>query len=229
MLGLNAEQLKRLTIGVELAAKPDLLLFLDEPTSGLDSQTAWSICNLLRKLADQGQAILCTIHQPSALLFQQFDRMLLLGKGGKMLYFGDIGEDSRTMIDYFEKHGAPSCGPDANPAEWVLDVTRTHTSGRSGSLGMMANWARVWKESDERVERLNEVGGYKGYFEGFERPSLRESSYATSFLTQLWYTLVRIFQQYYRTPSYIWSKFILVGGVVSQPSVPDLCSRVLLV
>lgn len=52
------EQRKRLTIGVELAAKPALLLFLDEPTSGLDSQTAWSICALLRKLADNGQAIL---------------------------------------------------------------------------------------------------------------------------------------------------------------------------
>lgn len=30
--GLNVEQRKRLTIGVELAAKPELLLFLDEPT-----------------------------------------------------------------------------------------------------------------------------------------------------------------------------------------------------
>ncbi|KAK6875673.1 Multidrug resistance protein CDR2, partial [Candida tropicalis] len=53
--GLNVEQRKRLTIGVELVAKPKLLLFLDEPTSGLDSQTAWSICKLMRKLADHGQ------------------------------------------------------------------------------------------------------------------------------------------------------------------------------
>ena len=80
-LGLNVEQRKRLTIGVELAAKPQLLLFLDEPTSGLDSQTAWSICSLIRKLAENGQAILCTIHQPSAILFQRFDRLLLLAKG----------------------------------------------------------------------------------------------------------------------------------------------------
>jgi ABC-type multidrug transport system ATPase subunit len=77
--GLNVEQRKRLTIGVELVAKPELLVFFDEPTSGtslitlyathtdwglgLDSQTAWSICKLMRKLADHGQAILSTIHQ----------------------------------------------------------------------------------------------------------------------------------------------------------------------
>jgi len=41
--GLNVEQRKLLTIGVELAAKPKLLLFLDEPTSGLDSQ----VCRII--------------------------------------------------------------------------------------------------------------------------------------------------------------------------------------
>lgn len=71
-LGLNVEQRKRLTIGVELSARPDLLLFLDEPTSGLDSQTAWSIITLIRKLSDNGQAILCTIHQPSAQVLPVF-------------------------------------------------------------------------------------------------------------------------------------------------------------
>lgn len=82
-VGLNVEQRKLLTIGVELAAKPALLLFLDEPTSGLDSQSAWAICAFLRKLADNGQAVLSTIHQPSAILFQEFDRLLFLAKGGQ--------------------------------------------------------------------------------------------------------------------------------------------------
>lgn len=49
MTGLNIEQRKKLTIGVELASRPKLLLFLDEPTSGLDSQTSWSILDLLQK------------------------------------------------------------------------------------------------------------------------------------------------------------------------------------
>lgn len=78
--GLNVEQRKRLTIGVELAAKPPLLLFVDEPTSGLDSQTSWAILDLLEKLSKAGQSILCTIHQPSAMLFQRFDRLLFLAK-----------------------------------------------------------------------------------------------------------------------------------------------------
>ncbi|MCQ5086570.1 hypothetical protein NE685_12490, partial [Cutibacterium acnes] len=81
--GLNVEQRKRSTIGVELAAKPKLLVFLDEPTSGLDSQTAWSTCQLMKKLASRGQAILCTIHQPSAILMQEFDRLLFMQRGGK--------------------------------------------------------------------------------------------------------------------------------------------------
>lgn len=86
--GINVEQRKRLTIGVELVAKPPLLLFVDEPTSGLDSQSSWAILDLLDKLSKAGQSILCTIHQPSSVLFQRFDRLLLLAEGGKSVYFG---------------------------------------------------------------------------------------------------------------------------------------------
>jgi ABC-type multidrug transport system ATPase subunit len=116
--GLNVEQRKLLTIGVELAAKPALLLFLDEPTSGLDSQSSWAIVSFLRKLADNGQAVLATIHQPSAILFQEFDRLLFLAKGGKTVYFGDIGKNSETLLNYFSSNGGDKCGDDENPAEY---------------------------------------------------------------------------------------------------------------
>jgi ATP-binding cassette subfamily G (WHITE) protein 2 (SNQ2) len=69
--GLGVEARKRLTIGVELAAKPQLLLFLDEPTSGLDGQSAYNIVRFLKKLAAAGQAILCTIHQVRAVCLRQ--------------------------------------------------------------------------------------------------------------------------------------------------------------
>jgi ABC-type multidrug transport system ATPase subunit len=115
--GLNQEQRKRLTIAVELASKPELLLFLDEPTSGLDSLAAFNIVRFLRRLADAGQAVLCTIHQPSAVLFEQFDELLLLKNGGRVVYNGALGHDSKTLIDYFERNGGKKCPPNANPAE----------------------------------------------------------------------------------------------------------------
>ena len=118
--GLNQEQRKRLTIAVELASKPELLLFLDEPTSGLDSLAAFNIVRFLRRLADAGQAVLCTIHQPSAVLFEEFDDLLLLQRGGRVVYNGELGPDSKTLINYFESNGGKQCPPDANPAEVCL-------------------------------------------------------------------------------------------------------------
>ncbi|KAL4735384.1 ABC-2 type transporter-domain-containing protein [Aspergillus similis] len=130
--GLNVEQRKLLSIGVELAAKPTLLIFLDEPTSGLDSQSSWTICSFLRKLSDHGQAVLATIHQPSALLFQMFDRLLLLGKGGKTVYFGEIGDQSSTLLEYFERNGARKCEPLENPAVLTeLDSIQNTAGGSS--------------------------------------------------------------------------------------------------
>lgn len=60
------------------------LLFLDEPTSGLDGQSSFMILQFLKTLASHGQSILCTIHQPSAALFAEFDQLLLLKGGGKV-------------------------------------------------------------------------------------------------------------------------------------------------
>lgn len=71
--------------------------------------------SFLRSLADNGLSILCTIHQPSAELFQVFDRLLLLRKGGQTVYFGDIGHNSSTLINYFERNGAAQCGENENP------------------------------------------------------------------------------------------------------------------
>ncbi|OBR06397.1 Multidrug resistance protein cdr1 [Colletotrichum higginsianum IMI 349063] len=208
--GLNVEQRKRLTIGVELAAKPDLLLFLDEPTSGLDSQTAWSISSLIRKLSENGQAILCTIHQPSALLFQQFDRLLLLAHGGRTVYFGDIGENARVLTSYFEQYGAAPCGRDENPAEWMLKVI-----GAAPGASSERDWPQTWKDSHEcaqvrrELERLERASKGAGSVAATEAEM---STYAAPFRVQLALCTERVFQQYWRTPSYIYSKLILSGG-----------------
>ncbi|KAL7902435.1 ABC-2 type transporter domain-containing protein [Trichoderma sp. TUCIM 5745] len=144
--GLSIEQRKRLTIAVELVAKPDILIFLDEPTSGLDGQAAYNTVRFLRKLADAGQAVLVTIHQPSAQLFAQFDTLLLLAKGGKTVYFGDVGQNASTIKEYFGRYGAP-CPPDANPAEHMIDVV----SG-SGHPSWNQDWNQIWLQSPEHEQ-----------------------------------------------------------------------------
>src|SRR5579859_6496991 len=91
----------------------------DSANSGLDAQSAFNIVRFLRKLCDAGQAILCTIHQPSAILFEHFDDLLLLQAGGKTVYFGPLGDDSQTLIKYLERNGAPKCKKNSNPAEYL--------------------------------------------------------------------------------------------------------------
>ncbi|KAK9463806.1 ABC-2 type transporter-domain-containing protein [Lipomyces oligophaga] len=201
--GLNVEQRKRLTIGVELAARPKLLLFLDEPTSGLDSQTAWSICSLMRKLANAGQAILCTIHQPSAILFQEFDRLLFLTRGGKTVYFGEIGENSKTLTTYFESNGSHPCPANANPAEWMLEVV----GAAPGSVAVK-DWFDVWMHSPERDAVRTEIEQLKEKLSQLpvEHDHTNTGEFSAPFTVQLWEVLKRVFQQYYRTPSYLWSK-----------------------
>jgi ATP-binding cassette subfamily G (WHITE) protein 2 (SNQ2) len=150
--GLNQEQRKRLTIGVELASKPELLLFLDEPTSGLDSGAAFNIVRFLRKLADAGQAILCTIHQPSAVLFEHFDQLLLLKSGGRIAYFGELGHDSQTMIEYFQSNGAKKCPPKENPAEYMLEAIGAGNPDYKGQ-----DWGDVWQKSQENDKLTKEI------------------------------------------------------------------------
>ncbi|TDZ13625.1 ZEB2-regulated ABC transporter 1 [Colletotrichum orbiculare MAFF 240422] len=201
--GLNVEQRKRLTIGVELAARPQLLVFLDEPTSGLDSQTSWAICDLIEKLAKSGQAVLCTIHQPSAMLFSRFDRLLLLQRGGKTVYFGDIGPNARVMIDYLESNGAPPCPADANPAEWMRKVTTLSEDG--------PNWFDIWRSSPEYRSVKDELGLLRQLAanQSLESDQASEHEFVTSFSTQLAQVFLRTAKHFWRSPVYIWSKLTL--------------------
>ncbi|KAL6915284.1 hypothetical protein FSST1_006779 [Fusarium sambucinum] len=211
--GLNVEQRKRLTIGVELAARPKLLLFLDEPTSGLDSQTSWSICDLMEKLTNSGQAILCTIHQPSAILFQRFDKLLLLAKGGRTVYFGPIGKSSHILLDYFVRNGGAPCSLEANPAEHMLHVI----GATPGSNSTNIDWHVVWRNSAEYRQVQDELLRLSSNPDDNQtsRDSTKITVFAAPFGLQFKEVCRRVFQQYYRSPAYILSKaFLSAGGAL---------------
>jgi len=204
--GLNVEQRKRLTIGVELAAKPSLLLYLDEPTSGLDAQASWSIVRFLKKLAAEGQAILCTIHQPSGELFNQFDRLLLLQKGGRTVYFGDLGENSSELIRYFEERSGIECDKDANPAEYMLDMI-----GAGATATTDKDWPALFRASPEAAKMNAQLSEYEARRHeqvqvSKETESRMKREYAQPVGVQIAVTTWRLFQAYWRNPNYIMAK-----------------------
>ncbi|KAJ3509385.1 hypothetical protein NLJ89_g5251 [Agrocybe chaxingu] len=231
VFSLDMEARKRLTIGVELASKPELLLFLDEPTSGLDAQSAWNLVRFLRKLADQGQAILCTIHQPSSLLFESFDRLLLLQRGGETVYFGDIGQDSSVIRDYFARHGAV-CPPNVNPAEFMLEAIGAGITPRIGDR----DWKDIWLDSAECQQVKEEIATIKK--EALARPEEDRKTLST-YATPFWYQLKCVVQRnntaLWRSPDYIFSRlfvstfisfFVSLSFIQLGTSVRDLQFRV---
>ncbi|MCJ1435794.1 hypothetical protein MMC27_005169 [Xylographa pallens] len=204
--GLNQEQRKRLTIGVELASKPELLLFLDEPTSGLDSGAAFNIVRFLRKLADAGQAILCTIHQPSSVLFEYFDELLLLKSGGRVVYHGALGKDSRSLIDYFENNGGKKCPHNHNPAEYMLEVIGAGDPDYKGK-----DWGDVWASSTEHEERSKEIQQMINDRQNVSTKGNNDDDreFAMPLGTQVMAVVKRSFASYWRAPNYLIGKFLL--------------------
>lgn len=144
------------------------------------------------------------------MLFQRFDRLLFLAKGGKTVYFGDVGENSHVMTDYFERNGAHKCPREANPAEWMLEVI-----GAAPGSHTDIDWFDTWRNSPEyqevqheleylRTDRPKEIPPRT---DANDKESYRQ--FAAPLSTQFFTVTHRVFQQYWRTPSYIYSKFSL--------------------
>jgi ATP-binding cassette, subfamily G (WHITE), member 2, PDR len=160
------------------------------------------------KLKNSGQAILCTIHQPSAMLFQRFDRLLFLAMGGQTVYFGPVGEKSQIVLSYFERNGAHKCPKDANPAEWIFEVI-----GAAPGSYSEKDWHETWRKSAEyldvhrELELLENERPKETQARAGDKESYRE--FAAPLGEQLWEVTRRVFSQYWRTPSYIYSKIAL--------------------
>ncbi|ONK70127.1 uncharacterized protein A4U43_C05F30540 [Asparagus officinalis] len=194
--GLSTEQRKRLTIAVELVANPSII-FLDEPTSGLDARAAAIVMRTVRNTVDTGRTVVCTIHQPSIDIFEAFDELFLLKRGGEEIYVGPLGHNSCDLISYFEAvNGVSKIKDGYNPATWMLEVT---TMAQEEILGV--NFAEVYKNSDlfrRNKALISELrtpppGSKDLYF---------PTKFSQSFFMQCVACFWKQYKSYWRNPSY---------------------------
>ncbi|KAF4126202.1 ABC-type branched-chain amino acid transport system, ATPase component [Geosmithia morbida] len=114
--GISGGEKRRVSIAIQVLTDPRILL-LDEPTSGLDAFTANSIMEVLQGLAKEGRTLILTIHQARSDLFTHFGNVLLLARGGSLVYAGA----AEKMIGYFSRQGL-ECPQHSNPADFALDM-----------------------------------------------------------------------------------------------------------
>ncbi|KAG5681538.1 hypothetical protein PVAND_010960 [Polypedilum vanderplanki] len=112
---LSGGQQKRLSIALEMVDSPQIMFF-DEVTTGLDSSSSTQCIYLLKKLVMLGQTIICTIHQPSAAIFETFDHVYALADG-HCIYQGC----SKNLVPYLREFDLV-CPKFNNPADFLIEV-----------------------------------------------------------------------------------------------------------
>ncbi|EGZ06370.1 pleiotropic drug resistance protein ABC superfamily [Phytophthora sojae] len=201
---LSVEQKKRVTIGVEVVSNPSIL-FLDEPTSGLDARSALIVMRGVQSIARTGRTVLCTIHQPSISIFELFDGLLLLQKGGYTAYFGDLGVDSVKMLEYFASiPGTIEIRPQYNPATYMLEVIGAGIGRDVKDYSVEYKNSELYRSNRERTLELAKVS------DNFVcHSTLNYTPIATGFWNQLGHLAKKQQLTYWRNPQYNFMRMFL--------------------
>ncbi|BAT96302.1 hypothetical protein LR48_Vigan02g040700 [Vigna angularis] len=194
--GLSTEQRKRLTIAVELVANPSII-FMDEPTTGLDARAAAVVMRTVRNTVDTGRTVVCTIHQPSIDIFENFDELLLMKIGGQVIYGGPLGRNSQNLIEYFEGiTGVPKIKDGYNPATWMLEITASvFESQLNVDFAELYAKSDLYQKNQELIQEIcTPVPGTKDlYF---------PTKYSQSFVSQCKACFWKQNCSYWRNPEY---------------------------
>ncbi|WCJ19069.1 ABC transporter G family member 39 [Euphorbia peplus] len=205
--GLSTEQRKRLTIAVELVANPSII-FMDEPTSGLDARAAAIVMRTVRNTVDTGRTVVCTIHQPSIDIFEAFDELLLMKRGGQVIYAGPLGHQSHKLVEYFESvQGVPKITDGYNPATWMLDISSTAAESQLNvDFAEIYEKSELYQRNQELIEQLsNPAPGSKDlYF---------RTQYSQDFFTQCKACFLKQHWSYWKNPQYNAIRFFMTMAV----------------
>ena len=158
---ISGGQRKRLNIALELIREPGVL-FVDEPTSGLSSHDSEKVMLLLKEQALKGRLVIANIHQPYSDIFKLFDQIMILDKGGYIIYKGnpiDAIVYFKTLSNYVnaEEGHCISCG-NVMPEE-ILQIVEAREVDEYGKLTKERKvepeeWHAVYKEKIESKQEI---------------------------------------------------------------------------
>uniref|UniRef100_A0A0D9YPS0 ABC transporter domain-containing protein n=1 Tax=Oryza glumipatula TaxID=40148 RepID=A0A0D9YPS0_9ORYZ len=207
--GLSTEQRKRLTIAVELVVNPSII-FMDEPTSGLDARAASIVMRTIKNTVNTGRTVVCTIHQPSIDIFEYFDELLLLKRGGRVIYAGELSDHSHKLVEYFENTftmqanpGVPRITEGHYPATWMLEVSSTLAEVR-----MNIDFAEIYANSmlyRKNQELIKELSIPPPGFQDL----LFATKYSQSFYIQCVANFWKQYKSYWKNPPYNGMRYLV--------------------
>jgi hypothetical protein len=165
----------------------------------------------LKRIALSGRAVCATIHQPSIAIFNSFDTLLLLKRGGETVFYGDLGNESSSLIQYLERYDDTArIQPGENPATWMLTSTG---AGSASTDKKPFDYAGSYQVSDlhkKCVQKIAEITDAVSE----EGKVVFPNKFATSTETQMKETLKRVQQIYWRSPSYNTIR-LLISAVIA--------------
>ncbi|KAG5421957.1 hypothetical protein I9W82_001050 [Candida metapsilosis] len=194
---LSGGEQRRVSLAIQLLSRPSIL-FLDEPTTGLDTSSSLKLVQLLHKLASNtyGITVILSIHQPRPEICDLFDKVCLLTKGGRLIYFGNLKDEAQS---YFSDIGyAPEVNRHISDHVMSLSVKDSSTvESESKSTARINHLVETWKNNHYYEYDSAPKKDHAQYMENlklFATPKQDE----ISFLTELKVLTKRTFKLTYR-------------------------------
>ncbi|QDZ22336.1 ATP-binding cassette transporter [Chloropicon primus] len=153
--GISGGEARRVSIGISLVqlTRPGLLC-LDEPTTGLDSAIGNDILKLVRGCADEGWTIFTTIHNPSAMMMDHIDGLVLI-VSARVIWFGPYNLEA-MKVDY-EAHGF-HCERSQHIVEYLLQVVGGGSKGSDEDT--LERACAAYDDSKECIQNKNTAVEY---------------------------------------------------------------------
>jgi ABC-type multidrug transport system ATPase subunit len=223
--GKTFEIAKKITIVVELAANPSILL-LEEPISGLNTTGTLTILNILSQVSNSGRIIVATLTHPSARTLSFFDMALILTREGHQAYFGPVGSNCNNLLDYFKSIlNAPHYSRRETPVRFIMGALGL---GIKTSIIPLLNFSEIYQASSLQKINNEEICSIKKMNKKRRRNYL-SSTYPAPYSRQAILVLLRTQRFLWRNVEYTYGRLtgcvmigLLMGSLYFQIEYNDI-------